>query len=469
MLESPIGKPSCHWIKLPNEIRLQIISYLTDDQDKPFALSATCKSLRRLLVPQIFRSIILHQSARSGGSIQALISAGHAQHVKELRYVAKADDPGNGSIENEEAEDVLSSDSYATLGHLDRFPNLQRLVLTFEFDIANWDRAIFMFDQLETSDEVLHAESTLVWRKLLRQIFAALAANSPTSLRQLKALDIHKLPPVQVSVWETLTWQAFLSLFQELYLRVYGRDGGEGWHINTQQGICDFVPTLAGSFFDKVSDLTSLTLAADIDCPFGLTGMSHDVETPLPLQPRQMPKLRSFACNYVFIGPELVDFITAHYATLEMLRLYECYSAKLNSVLFGNAFDWADFFRALKSAEPQLSALRQLEIGEMETFFDEVAPIAFTYREHEDTDEVRLVREGLKEPGRRLFSYHCMDPDIGMAIEMVAENRAAFLKGEDQRAYDDLMKLVQENLSRQESQKGRKGAPVYKDNRFNES
>ncbi|KAL9622123.1 MAG: hypothetical protein Q9160_003466 [Pyrenula sp. 1 TL-2023] len=469
MLEPATVKPRCHLIELPNEIRLQVISHLEDDQTTIFAFSATCKILRSLLVPQIFRSIPLRESTRSGGSIQALLRASYGQHVKELRYATKADDPGNGAGENEseEAEDILSSNSYDILGHLHRFPNLQRLTLTFEFDIANWDRAIFMFDQLETPDEVHRAESTLVWRKLLRQTFAALAANSPNISHHLKAFHLHKLPPVQVSVWETLPWQAFLSSFQELYLRVYGRDGGPGWHINTKQGICDFVPTLGGSFFDKVPCLTSLTLAGDFDCPFGLTGTSHDIETPLPLQPRHMPKLQSFTCNYTFIGRELVEFVTAHHATLEILRLYECYSAKPNSVLFGNTFSWAEFFTALRNAKPQLSVLRKLEIGETETLFDgKVRPIPFASENDEDTEEIRAVRKGLQEPCRRLFSYHCMDDEIGMAIEMVAENRAAFLKGEDQRAYDDLMKLIQDNISRQESQKGRNRALLCEETRL---
>lgn len=49
-------------------------------------LSCTCSFYRSLLAPQTFAVIYLHNTEKSGLSVQALAGGQHSGHVKELRY-----------------------------------------------------------------------------------------------------------------------------------------------------------------------------------------------------------------------------------------------------------------------------------------------------------------------------------------------------------------------------------------------
>jgi len=58
-----------------------------------------------------------------------------------------------------------------------------------------------------------------------------------------------------------------------------------------------------------------------------------------------------------------------------------------------------------------------------------------------------------EDPQRRLFAYKILDDKYGTLFDDEEQNVQSFLQGDDQKAYDRLMRIVNDNASN--SSKGR--------------
>lgn len=455
-------------VNLPDEIQLATINHLTF-QDLN-SLSSTCHFYRQFLVPHIFRCVKLREHAGSGAAVKALIEKGYAVHVKELKFVAHADEEieGASDLEEKEAEEsvtkwreedeeneeddgdkpaanLLSPESEDVLSHLVRFPHLETLSIKFDFDIANWMESIHIFMDEEIEDECVGAERFTHWRKLMLRTFTSLVRNDPGSFSSLEVLN---LPSVTVSIYKSREFIRLLGSLKSFKLNLFGGDNGAGWHINTQHGWVMWIPKLKDFFFDHLTNVETLTFEAPEEGPIGLEGHRH---APLPFAKGQMPHLRSLALKCCFIEPPLVGYLAQQLEArkLEELYLRHCHSSRFENEYVSNAITWADFFQALSRTKPR--SLRTLVMVDEGCYPNETEIRIVGYDEQEDDAEVMEVRgqlEAGKTKGRKLFSYVSLDGKYGMVFPDEEDNRKAFLEGKDQRAYDDLMARVRSNASR---------------------
>lgn len=537
---------SIRLLNLPSEIELSVTKYLTHPDLKH--LSSTCQFYRRLLVPRIFESVKLREHAGSGATVQALIGAGYAEHVRKLRFVAYADEGGgedredigeardredasgdkkdgkaNGDAEandamntskdgvdggsgedssvneaahnpeetneeqdegerdganseaeeredeesgkadgeeqhgdkdnDEEVEDaveLLSTESSNILSHLSRFPNLHTLTVSFDFDIQNWEESIHIFIDEESPAERRKAERKDAWRKLMLRTFESLARNDFVTFSNL---DLINLPPAIVSFYDSRELNNFFGQIRQFKLNLFGGDNGAGWNLNTQPGWQQFASELGSYFFDHLTSVESVILEAHDSSPLGLEGMNH---APLPFGKYQMPHLRSLYLEHCFVDPNLVIILTGQLEAglLEELHLRNCYSSSVDNTLAENGISWAEFFRALSATKSR--SLRMLEVTNENKGDDEESKYIggmgiVAYNENEESEEIREVRAILEDQGkhgRRLFAHVSLDDKYGMLFTCEQDNRAKFLEGKDQKAYDDLMAMVVKNVSR---------------------
>ncbi|KAL9618365.1 MAG: hypothetical protein Q9160_006947 [Pyrenula sp. 1 TL-2023] len=470
MAVRPHTQTTAALVNLPDEIQLTTINYLTF-QDLN-SLSSTCQLYRQFLVPRMFKCIKLREHAKSGVAVQALIDKGYSAHVKELRFVAHAEEEDEGESDLEEsgeegsainwaqeaadsqedgdkpATDLLSSESEDVLSQLVRFPHLETLRIEFSFDIANWSESIHIFMDGETEDGRRKAERCNHWRKLMLRTFRSLTSNGPPLF---SGLELINLPSVTVSVYESQEFNNFLGGLRSFKLNLLGGDNGAGWHINTQPGWQIWIPKIKAYFFDHLTNVETVIFEAPEEGPIGLEGQNH---APLPFAKGQMPHLSSLTLKCCFVEPALVEYLSQQLEArkLEELHLQHCHSSKVDYGDAYNSITWAEFFQALSKTKPR--SLRKLVMTDAGCYPNETEIRIVGYDEREDDAEVKEVRARLEDgkgKGRKLFSYVRLDDKYGMVFPEETDNRKEFLEGKDQRAYDDLMGRVKENALRRKT------------------
>ena len=223
---------------------------------------------------------------------------------------------------------------------------------------------------------------------------------------------------------------------------MWGGDNGAGWHCNTLDGYLSFISSLNGYFFDHLSGLSRLRLAGAVEAPIGLQGMRH---VELPLRVSVVPDLKTLELENIFVGPELCQILSGHSKTLRQLVLKNCHASPntLNmSSLAESGITWASFFKKVYQCQPVLDKV-VVENDTIALTADE--QFGNRGKEDEESEEIEAVRTQLKIGKRRLFAYTYLDDKYGMVFACEEENVAAFQRGDDQREYDKLMQIVEEN------------------------
>ena len=433
---------SCLLLQLSQELQLGIIESLrSESEDFLRNLSYTCWFYQSLLAPFVFKSITLRNNEKSGerngSSVFALANTQHSKHVKELHYRGSLTAPnqsGDG-VDFSDTEIVMPEAVHTVLSNLQRFPNLQTLSIEFSFDTGweEYEDDFYMFMDEETAEQAVSAEENEGWRAMMTKTFTALAQNKNPCI---KGLEILRLVPKEVSAFSDPAFHDFLGSLEWFKFSLHGDDNGAGWNINTLDGYLAFVSKLDSLFFNHLNNVTSFSLKADDTAPVGLEGMRH---SRLALTAGQMPLLKSIHLENVFVCPELIDSLIGHRDILESITLHDCFGGI--DGMAENGIHWSVLFTALANAES--TQLRQLEILPLD--------VPYKYRfgsaDDEERDEVQEITRLLEEdPKRRLFAYTILDDKYGMVFENDEENRNAFLKGDDQRAYDRLMQIVNANV-----------------------
>lgn len=440
---------SCPIVQLPSELQVAIIKSLASEPIQALIdLSCTCSVYRSLLAPDIFKAITLRNNEKSGSSLQAIANSRHSELVREIRYIGSAPGDGAGDDSYKDTQAVFPDVVRAALSGLKRFRNLQRLSVEFAFNLSSyddWQDSFYMFDNEETEEQVQSAEKSLGWRALMAKSFEAVAQN-----KNLKSLQVIQLPPREVSVFRHPTFHEFLGTLDRFALSLWGDDNGAGWKTNTLEPYLGFLSKLDQFFFNHLHCTTEFSLKADEAGPIGLKGRYH---APLALNATQMPRLQSLHLEHIFICRELVNFLVGHADGLESMLLHNCYGG-VNQLInddpdgddegeVENGIHWHVLFNALADAKPK--QLWRVEITPTELCY------YYPYGDKgaDESDETRKVRRILQEdPKRRLFAYKILDDKYGMLFDDEDENRTAFLRGDDQRAYDRLMEIFKANAAR---------------------
>lgn len=331
-------------------------------------------------------------------------------------------------------------------------PNLRTMSIQFEFSLS---LSGFEFKYLEDDAEVEEAEHTLYWRALMNETWQALSTNLTA-----KELIVREFLPKWTSAFRTNAFRQFLSRIKSAKLWIF-IDEGDSWNSNHNEGYCEFVADLDNCLFRHMSNLKHLELYAGD--PLGHSGYAH---ISLPLKPHDMPLLESLKLTNSFICPELVSFIRGHSKLLTWLDITRCVSASEVDREVEDALSWAEFFDSicqihsisfkliirtekvpLNSNESCMGRYGDEDVEDIDNYYEEDAP-----------SELQNARRMLDEDKRlRLFEYAYVHDKYGTLDSDWKKNLAQFQLGDDQKAYDRLLSLLDKNRADEQDRYRRKG------------
>jgi hypothetical protein len=167
-----------------------------------------------------------------------------------------------------------------------------------------------------------------------------------------------------------------------------------------------------------------------------------------------MPLLRRVHLERVFIDTDVIEFLVDHTGTLESILFQDCYSGYFEDagrMMYDVPVKWHELFTALIEAEPKKLhefVILPTVIPYTEDGNDPGQPPE-TFEQDSQRDFWAAVHAIRDEPkGRRIFPHGSIDDKYGMLFDGYEENMEAYMRGDDQRAYDRLMVLLEENKAR---------------------
>ena len=160
-----------------------------------------------------------------------------------------------------------------------------------------------------------------------------------------------------------------------------------------------------------------------------------------------MPLLKTVHLDWVFIGPELRDFLVGHANTLEEVHLRNGL-AETNTGMSDDGIHWWEFFDAISSAKP--AKLRTLRVTE-----DRPAPLPNDMGDFDDgfenadkevvKAEIEVAKEKAEREEGRVWAHIIVDDKYGMLFEDEQRNFISMREGKDQSAWERLKDLVKGN------------------------
>ncbi|KAK8115454.1 hypothetical protein PG984_011956 [Apiospora sp. TS-2023a] len=433
-------------LQLPRELSLQVFSYLSLG-DKA-QMSATCKKYRLHLAPELFATISFTNEDDIAQSALAAVKA-HGTLTTRIEFTPSA----TGEDKFVSPALVPAASELLRGRHT---PNARAAQIHFAFDfdasldweetyIRSWgnnhSNSIWVFQPEETEAEIEPKEQQYRWRALMTETWAALAENV-----HVTDLTVRELVPKWTSAFRTAQFRDFLGRLESATLSIWGGDDGE-CKSSMIQGYVEWLSKdLGGAFFRHMTKLRHLAIHAS-KC--GALGAEGDRYIPLPLEPGDFPVLESLALANCYVGPELVAFVGGHVHAAAVLRRLDvdgCVSRGLPDFEPSSPSCWAEFFDQIYALRS--SALAELVVGRAHV------PLGSMWAgddedKGESVPEAREIRRRLEEePGRKLFGYCFQDVTEGTFWPVGEKNREAFWLGDDQRAYDRLMDLVERNAAR---------------------
>ncbi|PGH35127.1 hypothetical protein GX50_02049 [[Emmonsia] crescens] len=468
-------------------------------------LSLTCSFYYVTLLPYTFKRLALQNNETSASSILRCMTnteRNYVQFTKELcftdtRAMALAMEDkhfGHSHRKNSSKKDNrndinipelcrLPTSAAEVLSNLSRFPNLDHLLIHWRFHDSDWYIEKYIIDyDTEDVNGVAEREAQAPWRALMRDVYNAVSKNvvdintstspaassissppqadllqSPTMPPILKSLEIKNIPMNPVSTYLSPTFHNFLSTLRSFKLSLMTADNIGHYAINTCHQYHEFVYKLDEYFLNHLSSATSLHISA-WDGPLGGEEDAGPSYCPCSLPPARIPVLKRLALDNCFTtAPGLINFLVAHARSLERVEFFRCFSDN-----DGNT--WCKLFDALARAGPKWLVEFCVEPGEVKFREESYRKNEENEREagrcqallggDEDEDETEgecVVGEGrgvAGRRGRRAFCYGYIDDKYGFVNELSCTNREMFLRGEDQRAYDTLMEIVEQNRKR---------------------
>ena len=415
------------------ELQLEITQYIQLTPGWQIDLlnwSSTCSKFRSFLAPYIFSSITLRNTEKSGASVDLLAKSSYRQFVRRLSFEGTA----WGDMEDVfyDTEGILPAIVESVISDLSQFPNLQTVSIKFDIDFHyGFDISFRLFREPELPEEMVKAEGEEAWRVLNTKVHAALARNVNPSF---KKLELNSLLPAEASSFRTPEFRRLLGQMTHFTLYCW-RDEEELYALRTRPGYLTYVGKFHEIFFNHLTSVTHLSISADFTSMaiFGPRGYysTFDISSRMPL-------LKDLRVDSVFIGADLVSFLTNN-DTLEAIRFQNCTSGESENYI-NIRIPWKDLFMALSDKKP--TKLREFSVSPSHCFDPFDPPEAMG-------DEIELVLEYLRtHPERRPFQYSQIDDKYGYVLDAGSENLESFWLGDDQRAYDELMRIVERNSER---------------------
>ena len=440
---------SCSLVDLSDDILLGIIQTLLkddeilheessdfdDDQNDGYQnhrdlmnWSCTSRYFRNLLAPYIFKSVRLCNDEASGVSVDAVRKGPYGALVKGIHFVGNLLPDMFTDRDERENPAKFPAIVDSLLSDLHQFPNIESLSIGFTFP----SRVLFKeYWEVKGYWDKPRPQVPRLCKALMMNTYEALLRNRPP---HLQTVEIRKFLWIFIEPYGRQRFQELLSHVKHFSLSVLGEDDGGGWSL------AECISRVDELFFDHLASATSLILKASDQRPLSLAGMLHG---PLRLRLGTIPLLKSLRVEHIFICPELFEFVMGQANTLEQLILHNCYSS-VNPSHMTYGFYWSHFLNALHGAG--LKKLAHLEIQPWN------APLTYEeyyLRKHQATskepepDRVQQIRRVLNgDARRRVFGYGVLRDNYGVHDVDGEETQAAFERGEDQLAYDNLMNRI---------------------------
>ena len=178
----------------------QVDFKLPDGEQAMINLSRTCSAFYNMLSSQIFRSITIRNSERSGKAVNYLCTTSQIMFVKTLHFKGEA--PGDESEDFYNTDRIMPQQVQSILSDLSQLPSLETLIIDFTFHLETegflvkyWGNKFFELYNVEAIEETKGAEAEQAWRALMQKVFDAISEQKSTSLRNL----VVKICPVRPS------------------------------------------------------------------------------------------------------------------------------------------------------------------------------------------------------------------------------------------------------------------------------
>lgn len=419
-------------LDLSAELKFMIIEPLSHSDLKSF--SCACKVLRSVAAPRLFRDFVLENSEESGNIVKSVSDGPYKEYVRYIHYRGIIDMPCTqyDLVTNVSKDEDFPAIVEQILGDLTLFPKLEGLTVEFPWDGEQVDHEFLSLQNEEIHRKAVIAEKQKAWRVLMARSYAAIGQAADPQHPSLKSLGIRNLVAKEVTTWASEGFRKFLAQLQIFSLSIRGINNLEDWALRNVEGYTSFIPRLDRYFFNHLLNVESFSFMASESGIPGLEGLWH---ISFPLNANQMPTLKRLELNYIFIAPELSDFLNSHVKAIEIIRLENCFSAVGESSEATNAISWAQLFTSFIEAGP--TKLKEFEIFPAEVSFEDG---------HSNGDIIMTARKLGGTPGCRAFAHGFMDTRYGLMTEDEGENLASFFRGENQKAFDRLLAIIESNV-----------------------
>ncbi|KAL7892455.1 hypothetical protein HDV63DRAFT_267510 [Trichoderma sp. SZMC 28014] len=418
---------------LPQELFLHITSFL--DCSDNIHLSATCRSYRTQLTPEIFSTIRFTSDEASAASALAAVEA-YGQYTETIEFTCQCHyedrPPPTGPS-------LPPAACKALQGLLT--PRLHTVKLGFKFGFDDEDLYPFdICDSPEDANSVRLSEKYEEWRRLMNETWEVLVGNS-----LVRELILDELPTKWTSTYNTDAFHRFLNQLESATIHIFGIPHTE-CRVNITNEYEAFIKWLGAGFFHHMDGLKHLHLWATDPLGRVEESMPH---IELPLRPEDLPVLQSLTLENCFVSPELIPFLKLHAQVLKSLRLHECFC--------GDNLSWAEFFDQVYEAKPSLTGLTyrdnkgSFRIDDEEAYIVDEEPFMVDnddegLRWSVDESDILRFRQMLEaDPTLNVFRRGHLDPDTGVLFFNLSDNLKLFHQGDDQMAYSRLLGLVNRN------------------------
>lgn len=453
---------------LAAELVYQVLDGIGDEDLRAttcIALSLTCKRLKEVLRPQLFKTVRFSNDKRISDS--ALIAATrNGSYIQKLEFVGfdPADEEALPEIRKDRNHTLPPS--ALTLFEASRalLPNLQTFVISFDHSFdeifqgysghKNMNGLAF-FDSIETDKRTTSREEVLSPRReLWANTYRFLASNTTVS-----HLVIHNWPPRAITVFWTEAWTTYLGRLHSFEISIAGYQersarGEVSQCSNTLPGYQREVEKMGEYFFDHLTSAKTVKISGSERFPVGLFTGSFDMPRispcnprffTLPLKPSSMPAVEYLTLSNFFISHDLVLWIAKHKHTLRTLVLTRalCLSRLCEVPNCIHVCRWMEFFDALSAVEGL--ALAHFEVTTHCPFGRGRANTpnpASAYVISEDGQYAYAITDPLKEKVK-LFGHAWLRPDRGSVGYLPGPNFLRFSKGEDLAAFKRFMSKLE--------------------------
>ncbi|KAM7189298.1 hypothetical protein V8F20_010206 [Naviculisporaceae sp. PSN 640] len=441
-------------------------------------LTATCKRLRKMLLPQAFETVRFSNDKRISDS--ALVAArNHGIHIKKLHFLGLdpllegAGNPGE-YVENR-THTLPHSALILFEAKRSLLPCLRTVIVEFDHNFDDYpDRWTDPTYGMGISDS--NGASEAAFWELWDHTYFALSSN----LTVPHVIISNWTPQLMLSHREEDRWHAFLARLEKFELTIADsisvmKHGPRGRPLLISSNAeCGYeMREMDRAFFDHLSGVKTLKFSGSRRLFVGsLILGSWRNSVSFPIETDALESLISVELSRIFISADLIQFIRRYRGTLRSVVLKDVVAfavfSRATNEYNSIALPWCYFFRALRETQGlaltnfQVESICPLDLqeakaqikrdvfGDLDVADDDIAndfgdgthpTMAQVEEERVAASRIRMELNHTENKHRdlKLFGYAELDWRTGFPRLHATLNRLRFEEGQDQAAYEEFM------------------------------